>query len=223
MSFFVQQSPIVLTDKLFELYGGTIANSSQGQRQAAYTIAEEAVQSDLGTFLLPTVVTGTYEYRSEIELDHAFVRSVRMAWITGFDERIVLTISGTGNQYMSLQDGDYGIVDMGMACYVAGYYETPYQAHIVYEAGFPSGTTYTPNMLLALTTVAQLELNEIIGYGNEAPGDMGVKEYSNQEYSEKRVAMFQTAMGTSAKAQFAHRLLSKYRRYRKVGMGRPIR
>jgi hypothetical protein len=71
---------------------------------------------------------------------------------------------------------------------------------------------------LGLTTYADIILNEIQGYGNEAPGDIGVTDYRNQQYSESRVALIRTAFGTSARAQFVHRLFIKFRHHRWVGL-----
>ncbi len=75
-----------------------------------------------------------------------------------------------------------------------------------------------PNFLLALTTYSQIILNEVLGYGNEAPGDIGVEDYQNMGYRENRMALFRTVYGSSPKALFAHRLLNDLRLYRQVGM-----
>jgi hypothetical protein len=71
---------------------------------------------------------------------------------------------------------------------------------------------------MALVTYADIILQEMIGYGNEAPGDVGVQEYANQEYREKRVGLIRTSFGTSARANFAHRMLSRLRKYRWCGL-----
>jgi hypothetical protein len=73
-------------------------------------------------------------------------------------------------------------------------------------------------MLLALTTYASIILNEIVGYGNESPGDMGVQSFSNQEYRETRKTLLRTSFGTSARAQFAHGLITRFRKMRYVSL-----
>jgi len=53
-------SPIILTDAIFTAYGGHTGSSATAQRTAAYLIAEMAATADIGSFLLPTTVTGTF-------------------------------------------------------------------------------------------------------------------------------------------------------------------
>ena len=224
MNFYSPQSPVILTDAIYELYGGHLDNTSWGQRQAAYTIAEVAAVNDIGTFLLPTIYTGTFQYTPNLLLDHSYVHRIIIARFKAYDEEIYHTVSGTANWDMALRDADYGMVDIGSYCnYYCSHLRTPYQLEMVYQAGLTSGTSYSPNVLLPLTTYADIVLNEMIGYGNEAPGDIGVKEFSNQQYSEKRFGMTDTAFGSSARAQFAHRLLGKLRKNRYVGLGQVYR
>ena len=71
----------------------------------------------------------------------------------------------------------------------------------------------------ALTIVAQSELNEMsLATLNEAPGDIGVQEFSNQEYTEKRVALIKTRLGSSAVSNHARRLLMGIKRSRVGGL-----
>lgn len=216
------QPPHIMTDAYFTTYGGMTGSSTYAQRQAAYAIAEELAVADMGTFLVPTMVTGTYDLTGEIWLEHSYVNRAVMAWVRSFDGTVQQTFSGSN--YMRVRDREHGILDISnvyrLCCY--GYYD-PLYIDIVYEASLPIPVAYGANMLLALTTLAQIELNEIIGYGNESPGDGGIEQFSNQDYSEKRVAQFKTSMGSSNKALYAHKLLSKYRRPNRVGLGRPIR
>ena len=93
-----------------------------------------------------------------------------------------------------------------------------YNVQIVYTAGLPSGTSFRSDVLLALTTYADIVINEITGYGNEAPGDIGVQDFSNQQYRESRVQLLRTQFGTSARAQFASKLLTSLRKMRYVGI-----
>ena len=90
---------------------------------------------------------------------------------------------------------------------------------MVYQAGLPTGTANQPNMLLALSTYADIVMNEIIGFGNEAPGGVGVQEFSNQSYREKRTKLGKTGFGSSARAQFVSRLLTSFRKLRYVKLG----
>lgn len=211
---------IILSDQVFFAYGGQRGSSSPEQRQAAYFIAELAVSDDLSTLLLPTIVTGTYLYNPlhNFVLDHGYVSRIIQTKYICQSEDVFHTVVGTANDEVTLVDGEYGIAIINgyyCACCDGGY---PYKVQFVYEAGLPSGTSTRPDILLALSTYADIILNEIQGYGNEAPGDIGVTDYRNQGYSESRVALIRTIFGTSAKAQFIHKLLTKYRHHRRAGL-----
>ncbi len=224
MKPYFKQQPQILTDVIFNAYGGSLDGSTPAQRRASYCIAEVAAEMDTGTFLLPKVYTGTYMWASEINLDHTYINQIIQTTFIDFEGTDYFTISGVGNVYQALRDKEYGILDLSMvySCCCSGM-GIPYQVRIVYNAGLSSGTSFTPNMLQALTTYAQIDLNEMIGYGNEAAGDVGVKEFRNMDYSEVRVGMIQTAFGSSAKAQHAHKLLCGLRRYKIAGMSVPYR
>lgn len=224
MKPYFKQAPQILTDDLFVAYGGMTGSSTPAQRQASYAIAEVAAEMDIGTFLLPTTYTGTYMWASETNLDHTYINSVTRTTFIDFEGSRYHEISGLGNWYQAMRDWEYGILNISLLfSYCCAGVTVPWQVEVVYNAGLSSGTSYTPNVLKSLTTYAQIDLNETIGYGNEAPGDVGVKEYHNMDYSEKRVAMIQTSFGTSAKAQYAHKLLSGLRRYKLAGMSVPYR
>ena len=222
MNFYPYSYPIIMTDDLFVLYGGHTGTTTSAQRSVAYTLAEQAASADLGTLLLPTIVTGTYnfhELKPFIILDHAYVNNVPLVRFFDVDENNYHTISGTANVYASLRDDEYGTVDLDLffrRC--CSSLSLPYKVQIVYQAGLPTGTANHPDILLALTTYSDIILNEIIGYGNEAPGDIGIQSFRNQQYSEERIGLIRTSFGSSPKANFAHRLLTKKRKLRYVGI-----
>lgn len=216
-------APIILTDALFQKFGGILGDTLPEMRQVAYQLAEQFVSEDLETYLLPTPVTGTYSYHSRLTLDHTHVNAVHLLRFYDTQERLYWTVSGTANIYASLwEEGDYGLVDLHQVfahcgeCMLGGI--LPYRIQVAYTAGLPSGTSYQPHVLMALKTVATVILNEMIGFGNEAPGDIGVQRYSSQNYSETRVGLIRTVYGTSPQAQFAHKLLTPLRLYRYVGL-----
>jgi hypothetical protein len=220
MNYYPYNNAIILTDTIFTLYGGHTGSSVPAQRQAAYFIAEIAASDDLSTFLLPTIVTGTFLYNPlrTFLLDQGYVTKIIQTKFIDKDESVFQTVLGTANEYVTLLDGEYGTVVIDPICGGCNAGAYPFKVQFVYEAGFPSGTSYHPDILLGLTTYADIILNEIIGYGNEAPGDIGVQDYKNQQYTESRVALIRTVFGTSARAQFVHKLLTKYRNYRWVGL-----
>ena len=223
MMIYPYNDAIILTDSIYVAYGGMTGSSTQAQRNAAYCMAEEKATEDLKTLLLRTRVTGTHLYSSSsIILDYAYVDKIILTRFLDYQEDIYYTISGTANVYQSLSLPERGILDIAYAlgncqCHSANRLQ-PYQVQVVYEAGLTSGTSFRPDVLMALTTYAQIIMNEIIGYGNESPGDAGVSEYANQEYREKRKGLINTTFGQSAKANFAHRMLTRLRKHRYVSL-----
>lgn len=214
-------TPIILTDDIFQAYGGVLADTLPEMRQAAYQIAEQFASEDLETYLLPTTVTGTYAYAPRLVLDHAMVNRVDLIRFYDIEERLYWTVTGTANVYASLRDsGEYGIVDLHQVvsnCGCGGY-AMPYKIEVVYNTGYSSGSSYQPTTLMALTMAARIVLNELQGFGNESSGDIGVQRFSNQDYSETRVGLIRTVYGSSAQAQLIHKMLSGKRKYRYVGL-----
>jgi len=216
-------TPLILTDDIFINYGGGTGTTTTAQRQAVYAIAEEFVVRDINTFLLPYIVTGTYPLTYDllpIILDYGYVNSIEVVRFIDTEEDIYYTISGTANIKASLRDPARGILDihwlMGNYAGCGATYRMPYQVQVVYNAGLATGTANSPIFELALTTIADEFLNEIEGYGNEAPGGVGVQRYFNQQYNETRVKLLRTTYGTSAKMNFVHKLLSNWRKPRYI-------
>lgn len=223
--FYPYSNPVVMTDDIFQKFGGTLGETLPEVRDVSYVIAEQLVSEDIGTYLTPTTVTGTYGYSPRIILDHAYVSSIRFIRFYDEEERLYWTVTGTANVYATLEgNGDYGKLDLHqvMANYVGCWtsqWRLPEKIQVVYDTGLSSGTANQPQVLLALTLMSKIVLNEIIGFGNEAPGDIGVQSFSNQNYSERRVGLIRTIYGSSAQAQFIHKLLGGLRLRRYVGLG----
>ncbi len=217
-------APVVLTDAIYVAYGGHTGTTTTAQRNAAFLIAEMAATEDIGSFLLPTTFTGTHtpEYGRPLMLDYEYINSVDLVRFIDEQDAIYWSQAGTANYYVSIRgNGKRGIIDIDYLvahCNCCSSGEFPYKVQVIYNAGLQSGTSYHPDVLLALTTYAEIVINEIIGYGNEAPGDIGVQDFTNQQYKESRVALLRTQFGTSARAQFATKLLTRLRKLRYVGM-----
>ena len=217
MNFYPYVNPIILTDAIFIAYGGHTGTSVAAQRQAAYFIAERVASTDdLDTLLLPTIITGTFidNLSHKYILEHCYINQLIETRFIDKDETTYLTVAGIANQYVGLTDDERGVV----VAFDWGYNTNLYKVQFVYNAGLPSGTSFRPDVLLGLTTYADIILNEIQGYGNEAPGDIGVQDFRNMQYSESRIALIRTAFGTSARAQFVSKMFSHLRRRRWVGM-----
>jgi hypothetical protein len=219
IEFYPYNSPIILTDTIFNDYGGHATLGTPAQRSAMYLLSEIMVSAELDTYLLPTTVTGTYSFLSTIMTEKAYVNSISQISFIDFEGRAYYTTAGTHNIYYSLRNDLFGIIDINAIltlCNCRSYLQYPYQVQITYNAGLPSGTSYQPNVLMALVTYADILVNELIGYGNESPGDIGVQQFDSLRfYREQRVNLLQHTLGSSPRAAFATKLLTplKMRRY----------
>ena len=216
--------PQLLTDAVYVAYGGQTGSSTAFQRQVAYVIAESDVSDYINTPVVPTIITGTYFYPhvlGTVQLDWAWLRRVISIKFIDTKGNAYHTIVGTDNYEAAIRNADRSVVDIFWVwgnCYNCGGLSVPYQFQIVYEAGLPTGTSTSPKMLLALTKAAEQEINEIVGYGNESAGLVGITEFSNQQYREKRKPMTNSVFGSTPTAQYIQKLLKSFVRLMKVGL-----
>lgn len=219
MNTYPHSSPIILTDTIFNLYGGRLDQFSPAQRTAAYQIAEQQASSYIGTLLLPTIVTGTWGYSGRVVTDYGYVSQVYSVGFIGKSGTSTWNLSqDTGCVFV--WDDTYGYLDIGCIAGQCGCIggSIPRQIQVSYQAGLPTGVANQPAVLLALTMAAQISLNEMIFPSqNETTGDVGVEEFSSLDYREKRKKMKNTAFGNSAKAQKIAQLISST-----IRLARPV-
>lgn len=217
MQAYPYPSGIVLTDAIFLQYGGQTGTSTLAQREAAFLLAEEQLVEHLNTFLVPTIVTGTYMWNggNPFELDYGHLLSVNRVTVADINWANSCEVD-TATGCAQIRNAQYGYIDVsymltcGSCENVVGY--PPYNLQIVYESGFSPGTIASPSILAALTLAAQINLNEMdISLSNEGVADIGIQSFSNQSYSESRVKLGRNAFGSSAMAQRVARLVNKYR------------
>jgi len=209
----------ILTDDLYTMYGGRTGTSTPAQRQAAYQIAETMMIRELGTFLLPTTVTGTFEFGypwpTRYRLPHHHLISIDAVTILSRESYCNCDLKeDDGCAY--IVDSKYGFIDVkaisnaaisGCGCTTLN---LPYQARIAYTAGLPTGVAANDAALhQALTIVAEIALLEIVDPAAHegGPGDIGVQEYVSMGYGEKRFPLRDTALGNSPRANRAWRLV----------------
>jgi len=223
----------VLTDTLFVDYGGNVSTSNGAQRRAAYMIAEQFAIEEIGTFLVPTTVTGTFswpiignyptaDYRFQLPHSHVTaVPSLTTIHDAGCDcASNAVELSGCA----WILDGDNGVIDLRecgntlqascAGCSCGGGGSGPMQFRAVYTAGIPTGlVANSPTALLGLVTAADLALEQIIDpSGAEGgPGDPSVQSYSDTGYSETRQFLRMTAFGGSARANYAAKCLAPFK------------
>ncbi len=226
-------APIILSDDIFAQYGGQFYSSVPAQRTAAYLIAEKQASKFIGTVLLPTIVTGTYNYQNQprIATDYGYVQSIDAVtvWSQNYFTATCDLISNPGCAIVA--DDTYGYIDIQtllptatlISYYTIPYpafppvfpflanYMQPFQFQVAYHAGLPTGTASQADVLLALTLAAQINLNLMVNQSALAgEGDIGIDEFSNLDYREVRhkSSIRRTVFGSSAMANKVAQLLT---------------
>lgn len=208
-------TPQIMSDTVFIAYGGETGTSTSAQRQAAYFIAEKQMTEHIDTLLLPTTVTGTWFHPTNsgpLVTDYGYVTDIYSVSVNTTD---LVDCTLTANSACAIIRNDkYGYLDLVYIlsqcnCSLVG---IPYSVSVVYQAGMPTGTSMRPDMLLALTMAAQINLNEIDNHTlhNEGAFDVGVQQFNSQGYSEQRVKLGHNAFGSSAAAQKIANLVKSY-------------
>jgi hypothetical protein len=201
-------------------------------------MAEGFAVQEIGTFLSPTTVTGTYTWPpmdQPLQLEHTHLNSVGNVTAVhdaGCDCRDDAT-EIEGCAWILDQDG--GTVSLrecnntakancsGCICGNPRYDTRPLQVQIAYTAGLPASAASDPRLLMGLVTAADLALQQIIDpAGAEGgAGDPGVKSFRSLSYSETRAdgSTRMTAFGNSPRANYAARMLRAFKYYRAMKLG----
>lgn len=222
-------SPVILTDSMFADYNAQCLNSGTAQQRTnAYVIAESRMIDQINTFLLPTVVTGTFLWPAVPEallLPHKYIRSI--------DRVSVQSVDGcdcelTAHAGCGLIRNGIGYIDIRIteglaasACGGCGRGRWYYQGEITYTAGIPTGTAALDTRLHnALAIVAYEALTQMVEPGLNAggAGAPGVMSFSTLGYSESfnPESLKITRLGNSALANYAAGLVSHLNK--KVGL-----
>jgi hypothetical protein len=217
-------APLYLNDTVFTNYGGITGTSTAFARAAAYFIAEKEMSTHLHTLLLPTDVTGSYNWNAgnPFEMDWGNINIIYGVTVdTNLNTTYVYSTNDMARAVF-IRNAKYGIVDIqswpmmyqitSTAYPVASL--QPYSILVTYNAGMPSGTSMQPDMLWCLTMAAQMVLNDMSVDGsmaNEAPGGVGIVQFANELYSEKRTALGKSIFGASPISQNITRLVANLR------------
>jgi hypothetical protein len=196
------------------------------QRQNSYVIAESRMIEQIGTFLLPTTVTGTFMWPQSsqpIVLPHRFLTSIDRLVIQSFEGECNCDL--TQNAGCGLIRNGIGYIDARVTEFAATSYCSCggggwlYQAQVTYTAGLPTGTAANDTRLHnALAIVAYEALTQMVepGLGAGGPGNPGVTSFSTMGYSEtfNKESLQKTKLGNSALANYAASLVSHYKKKR---------
>jgi hypothetical protein len=220
----VQGTPIVLSDTIFINYGGQTGTSTAFARNAAYLIAEREVCSHLHTPLVPTNISGSYNWNAgnPFEMDWGNINTIYGVTVQSNLNTLYVYSANDMLRAVFIRNAKYGIVDIqswpmmyqitSTAYPVASL--QPYSVLVTYNAGMAVGVATQPDILWCLTMAAQLVINEMSVDGsmaNEAPGGIGITQFSNELYSEHRTALGASIFGASPVSQQITRLLASYR------------
>lgn len=219
-------SPVILTDAMFADYTAQCLNSGTAQQRTnAYVIAESKMIDQINTFLLPTVVTGTFLWPAVPEpllLPHKYIRSIDRVSVQSIDG---CNCELTAHSGCGLIRNGIGYIDIrvteGLAGSACGAGRWFYQGEITYTAGIPTGTAALDTRLHnALAIVAYEALMQMVEPGLNAggAGAPGVTSFSTLGYSEtfNKESLKATRLGNSALANYAAGLVSHLNK--KVGL-----
>lgn len=223
---------LVLTEQMYEDYGGWTGSSTLAARQLAFWSAERQVSEHLNTFLVEGSVTGVYSYPSSLmgnrlKLGHSFLKKITSLRYIGQEYQYYVSGSELPNSLIA--DYTYGLlnaylVDAALSgycksCATSAYVDAPINLEVVYTTGLPAETPYEPSFLMALVMAAELNLKELADPGalEGGRGDAGVQSFRNMDYSEDRTKLQQVLFGGSATANKIRKLLLSYRRRTPVG------
>lgn len=222
-------SPVILTAEMFDKYSPELTVTPRPDQQgAAFLIAEQRMVEGLQTPLLPSQVSGSFNFPypyEVIQLPHIYVRSLDAITAWGY-------VGGCSCDITELQAcgrlrNFMGYVDTKI---IAGFYVracgasvAPEFYDITYTAGLSTGTAANDSRLhMALSILARIELLEMLDPGalEGGGGNIGVQSYSTAGYSESRVKLKDTPFGTSPLSNKAWDLVSHLRKKRPLRFGR---
>ena len=227
MKLYPFSSAIILNNTTFSQYGGQGTGTfPSAVLQSSYLLAEMQASTYIGSFLLPTTVTGPYPFmhQTRIATDWGYVQqllNVSVLTRQNFSDCSLTSNDGCGYIYSDT----FGYVDfrkLTSTCGWAWWWGSPYSPYILdyqpyqiqlsYIAGLPTGIATQPGILEALTILTQVDLNEkfpgLVGV-NESVGAVGIQNYASIDYRESRAdhALIKTALGDDARSQRAKKLI----------------
>lgn len=204
---------VLLNDNIFALHGGDIDGSNQFQRGIAYSVAESMVSAYLGAPLEPTHLSGTFNIppdHKNIVLTNSYLTSILEVGYVFLNEH--KTIS---NSFLLSYADEYGIIPFKYIYDYMNYcWPDDNRLFVSYLAGMPTGTFSNPMYMQGLVIVAQNVLFEISDPSSleSGPGDVGIRSFANNGYSENRFSLINTIFGNSAAVQKVRKYFAPIRR-----------
>lgn len=216
-SFFL--TPRIMTDAILAVYAPNAINgSSPAQRLGAYVIAEQLGSEEIGTFLKPVTVSGTYPIPfpgRRVQLRKKRVHSVSSVALIHMC--VHTCVLDECDQCAFIMNDIAGIIDVrwkwspcSCGCACTGY---PMGLRVMYTAGLASGLATHPNLLNALSIVSELALEQIVDPSRAlgGPGDPGILSWRNLGYFQQNVSPICTRFGRSPRANYAANLMRAFK------------
>jgi hypothetical protein len=215
-SLFMVTGTSILSDSIYDRFGGSMLSSSTPQqRQAAYQMAETFAALEIGTPLTPQSFTGIFQwhpYSSRLQLPHKRLQSVTT--VTALHEVNCTADPVELGGHALIVDADNSVIDLrecngSASCgcaWATGWNGTAAgRVEITYIAGVPSGLAAAyPGVLQGLTIAADIALQQMIDCGPD--GDPSISSFSDSGYSQSTQFLRLTQFGGSARANYAARM-----------------
>lgn len=227
----------ILNDTIAQNYGinaqlfGLVSGTAVGKikRDASYKIAEQFAMRHIGSFLVPTTVTGTFNILEDYRVHLPFGRIRSIDSVTFVHQNTCAcgvsasTIEIAGCAY--IYHAEAGIVALAdclgnwygranCTCLTRFGQGVPDQVRIAVTAGFGAGEVAANDAaLLGLTIAAELALEQMAdpSAAEGGPGDPSISSFSDSGYSETRQFLYDTEFGGSPRANYAARMLQPLR------------
>ena len=223
-----------LNNYLFTTLGFYTGTSSDYMLNLAYVMAERETARQVGTYWLPTTVTGSFAGFNVGDPIYAQAGMIRSIDDVRFFERSAYgeerQISGSGyildpfNGIFSVQISPYDVSSFsGSYTAIAGQCNgCPvisdaiglYKVEVAYTAGYESGTWADPTITTAIAMAADQTLKLLRDEGELADEDLQfIKQYSVGRYAQSVEGKWaiQTRFGVSGRSQLIARMLDHWK------------
>lgn len=230
LNFYNPPTTPYMTDAMYVSLGGLTGTSTALQRNYAYRMAEGQVSQEIGTYITPTTVTGSYPHVAPnvlLDLGIGKINSVDSVvlherWTNGVERFISGTpyIYDVDNGYIAIQISPN---DNSSCVGCTGYAENIYKAEIAFTAGYSTGVIVgNPDIELALKMATDLVLRMMDdeGIGQEAWTAFTTIQIGRFIQTVNNKYLKNTSFGISHKAQFISNILKPYKITKAGKLGR---
>ncbi len=223
-------TPIFLKEQDFITNGFFTGTANSSQVNMAFALAEWQVQKEIGTYLTPTVITGTFSWPKDqwiLQTPETRLREIKsvvlhQAYSAGVDRLISGTadIIDNDNGYFRVKPSPYDVSDCNNCGNAMP--QDVYKAEIAYTVGLETGSHLLPNVQLALSLAADINLNQFAdrGMAQEFENFNTTLQIGRTIMTNKSDLVMNTPFGPSGRGQYIRELLRglKVERAGKLGV-----